>query len=333
MAGDKPFEATPQRLERARREGDLPRASEFVALGAFAGGGLGCALAAAPLAALARVGIVAATQGALPTWFGLACAIALLPALGAASGAVFAFVAVHGRVAARPLKFDVARLAPHTGVRRMLSGETLLGVARAFVAGVALAAAFVPVIRDALDLLRGPASPERLAASMSSAALRIVATALVAGVLVALLDLGLARLSWRRRLRLDHAELKSELRRSEGDPLVRGRRRRAHGALLRGSLQRLREAAFVVVNPEHVAVALAYRPPEIAVPCVVVSARGEAALRLKRRARELGLPIVEEPLLARALLVVDADACVPRELYEPVARIVAALLRPVAARR
>jgi len=328
MASDKQFEATPQRLERARREGDLPRASELVALGAFAGGGFGCALAAAPLAALARAGIVSAVHRAPPAWFGLACALALLPGLGAASGGVLAFVAVQGRIGVRALKFDATRLAPQAGLRRMFSRETASGIARACVAGAALAAAFVPSAFDALDDLRGPASPERIAGTMLAAATRIVATALVAALLLGLLDLVLARASWRRRLRLNHAELKAELRRSEGDPLVRGRRRRAHGALVRGSLLRLREAAFVVVNPEHVAVALAYRPPEVSVPRVVVRARGEAALSVRRKARELALPIVAEPLLARALFsATEEGAYVPRELYEPVARIVAALLQ------
>ena len=331
MANDKPFEATPQRLERARRDGDLPRAGEFVALGAFAGGGLGCALAAAPLAALARLGIVAAAHGGVPAWFGWACALSLLPALGAAAGGVLAFVAVQGRIGVRRLTFDASRLAPQAGLQRMFSRDTALGIGRAAVAGVALAAAFVPLLLDALDLVRGPATPERLAASMLSAATRIVLTALIAGALLGTLDLVWARASWRRRLRLNHAEMKAELRSSEGDPLLRGRRRRAHGALVRGSLRRLREASFVVVNPEHVAVALAYRPPEIAVPRVVVRARGEAAIAVKRKARELALPIVEEPLLARALFAgAEEGAYVPRALYEPVARIVAALLRPVA---
>jgi flagellar biosynthesis protein FlhB len=327
MNDDKAFEAPPQRLERARREGDLPNAGEFVALGALAGGGLGCALAAAPLAALARLGIVSALRGALPAWFGLACAFALLPALGAASGAVLAFVAVQGRVGLRPLKLDASRLAPQNGLKRMFSRETVQGIVRALVAGGALAIAFVPIVLDALGVVREPASPERLAASMLGAATRIVATALIAGAILAGLDLLFARAAWRRRLRLNHAELKAEMRRSEGDPLVRGRRRRAHGALLRGSLHRLREASFVVVNPEHVAVALAYRPPEVAVPRVVVRARGEAAQSVKRTARELALPIVEDPPLARALFAATGeDAYVPRELYAAVARIVAALL-------
>ncbi len=327
MSADKAFEATPQRLERARREGDLPRANEFVALGAFAGGGLGCALAAAPLAAAARLGIASAARGAVPAWFGLACAFALLPALGAASGAILAFVAVQGRIGLTPLKFDASRLAPAAGFKRMFSRETALGIARATLVGAALAAAFVPIVLDALAIVREPASPERLAATMLAAATRIVVTALVAGAALAVLDLIVARAQWRRRLRLSHTDLKNELRRSEGDPLVRGRRRRAHGALLRGSLRRLREASFVVVNPEHVAVALAYRPPEIAVPRVVVRVRGEAALSVKRRARELCLPVFEEPALARALFAASEEgAYVPRELYAAVARIVAALL-------
>jgi flagellar biosynthesis protein FlhB len=333
LAQDKPFEATPQRLDRARREGDLPRANEFVAVGAFAGGGLGCALAAAPLAALARAGLGAAASGDSPAWFGLACAFALLPALGAASGAVLAFVAVQGRLVVRPLRFELGRLAPQAGLRRMFSRDTAAASLRALGAGAVIAAALLPVLSDTLALVRGPASAERLASGMLAAATRIVFTALAAGALLAAFDFVSARAAWRRKLRLDHAELKSELRRSEGDPLLRGRRRRAHGALLRGSLRRLREASFVVVNPEHVAVALRYQPPDVPVPRVVLSARGEAALRVKRRAHELHVPVVEAPQLARALLsAAGEDAYVPRELYEPVARIVAALRIPAARR-
>jgi flagellar biosynthesis protein FlhB len=323
---EKPLDATPQRLERARREGDLPRANEFVALGAFAGGSLGCAAAAAPLAALGRLGITAAARGGWPAWFGLACALALLPALGAAGGAVLAFVAVQGRIRVQPLKLDASRLSPAAGIKRIASRETALAVARAVVAGGALAAAFAPIALDALDIARGPASPERLAAAMLSAATRMIVVALLLGLCLAAADAALGRAAWRRRLRMDHAEMKAEMRRTEGDPALRGRRRRTHANLARTSLRRLREASFVVVNPEHVAVALAYRPPTIAVPRVVVRARGDAALAVKRRARDLALPIVEAPGVARMLFAMSEDgAYVPRELYAAVARIVAAL--------
>ena len=126
---------------------------------------------------------------------------------------------------------------------------------------------------------------------------------------------------------MDFEELKRDLRQNEGDPLVRGRRRKAHGALLRGSLERVREAAFVVVNPSHVAIAMAYAPPRIAVPLVVVRAIDEAALAVKRRAGELGIPVVEDSKLARALFAATrAGAPIPRGTYDAVARIVAALL-------
>jgi flagellar biosynthetic protein FlhB len=90
----------------------------------------------------------------------------------------------------------------------------------------------------------------------------------------------------------------------------------------------LREAAFVICNPSHVAVALAYRPPEIAVPKVVVRAIDAGALEVKRRARALRVPIVEDVALARLLLAAsDVDEYIPPRAYAAVAAIVASLLR------
>ena len=90
----------------------------------------------------------------------------------------------------------------------------------------------------------------------------------------------------------------------------------------------MKEAAFVVCNPGHVAIALAYRPPEIAVPQVLVRAIDEAALEVKRRCRTLEIPIVEEIALARSLLATaEAGKAIPVPLYAAVAAVVAALMR------
>ena len=82
----------------------------------------------------------------------------------------------------------------------------------------------------------------------------------------------------------------------------------------------MREAALVVANPAHLAVALAYRPPDVPVPQVLVRAAGEAAQRVKLRARELGIPVVEDVALARALFATTrAGDYIPRDAYVAVA--------------
>jgi flagellar biosynthetic protein FlhB len=93
-------------------------------------------------------------------------------------------------------------------------------------------------------------------------------------------------------------------------------------------MARVKEAAFVVVNPTRLAVALAYRPPRVPVPAVLVRARGEAAARVREIAAIYRIPIVENVALARTLY---RDGCpgeaIPAAHYVVVAEVLAALLR------
>ncbi len=192
--------------------------------------------------------------------------------------------------------------------------------------------AFLPVVREGLAPRTGDAPS--LAAGALGALARIVPAAVAAALLVALAETIWEGARWRRRLRMDHDELRRELRQTEGDPHVRGRRRRTHHALIRGSLGRLGDAAFVIANPTHVAVALEYAPPAVPVPRVLVRAVDAGARLLKRRARALGIPVVEDPVLARLLFgCTQSGAYIPRSAYDAVARIVAALLHRGALRR
>jgi flagellar biosynthesis protein FlhB len=123
-------------------------------------------------------------------------------------------------------------------------------------------------------------------------------------------------------------EFKRDLREQDGDPMARARRKAAHRAIVRGSLQRLREAAFVVTNPTHLAIALEYAPPKVVVPRVLIRAADEAALLVRSRARELNIPVIENVPLARELFAkANPGEYIPQETYVAVAEIVAALAR------
>ena len=129
-------------------------------------------------------------------------------------------------------------------------------------------------------------------------------------------------------------ERKRELKEEEGDASARGRRRALHRELLRGGMQRVRKASFVVVNPTHIAIAMAYRPPSVTVPEVIVAAADATALRVRSIARRENIPIVENVQLARALYRDARAGCaIPHALYVAVADVVAALMRQGALRR
>jgi len=327
-ASEKPFEATPQRLEKARRDGDVARSSELGANAAFACAAV-CVVAVAPsIAAYARLAVAQSARGAIP-WAASAASLAaaLVPLAGAAAAAVAAGALQTGlRIA--PLRLRFERLNPAEGVKRMLSRETLAHGARSATAFLLAAAVLVPIVLAAAAEVLRASSSSGVAAAAWRACERAVFAACAVGTAFAVAEYAAARGTWLRKLRMSFEERKRESKEQEGDPIARGRRRALHRALLRGTVADVEDAAFVVANPTHLAVALEYRPPEVDVPRVSVRAAGETALRVRELARSFGIPVVENVALARALY---RDGRVGEPIghahYAAVAAIVIALAR------
>jgi flagellar biosynthetic protein FlhB len=328
LAEPKPFEATASRLERARREGDVLRSSDLSAVAALAAAFGALLLVLDPLAASARAALLAAARGrtAAGTYAEIGALAACVPA-AAMAGAFFANVVPAGGLGMRFPAPKFERLDPRAGLRRMFSFDALIGALKALLAALALALALFPVARQALAA-DGGATPARVAAQTFAAIARSIAVAVIAGSAFAWIDLLIERSKRRRRLRMNFEEVKRDQKQSEGDPSLRGRRRQAHRALAHGSLRRLPEAALVVTNPTHIAIALAYGPPEVPVPQVILRTVDETARLVKRRAEQLGIPTIEDVALARSLFAgTRAGDFIPRTSYAAVAAIIAALLQ------
>ena len=327
---DKRFDATSSRLARAKREGDLPRSHDISVVASLAVAGALAFVAIWPIGAAARLALVGATQAAgfsaLPyvtmAGYALGVIVAALIASVAAS-----YVQAGGFVLKFPApKFE--KLNPGPGLGRMFGRDAALGGMKALVTAAAVSFAAIVPIRDTFGAARGGASPEALASLVVRALEGALGSALGVALVFATLDVLLERTKWKRRLRMSFDELKRDHKQNEGDPLVRGRRRQQHRALIRGSVSRVRDAAFVVTNPTHVAIALEYRPPDVAVPRVLVRATGDGAREVKRLARESRVPIVENVPLARELLAsTEVGDYIPSGTYAAVAAIVALLVR------
>ncbi len=132
-----------------------------------------------------------------------------------------------------------------------------------------------------------------------------------------------------KSLRMSKHEIKEESKDTEGNPQIKAQIRRIQRDQARKRMmQAIPKATAVVVNPTHYAVAIQYEPESMRAPRVVAKGKNYLALRIKQRALEHLVPIIENPPLAQALYKsVDIGQEIPPELYRAVAEILAYIFK------
>jgi flagellar biosynthesis protein FlhB len=237
--------------------------------------------------------------------------------------ALSTIVQTGGLFAPARLKPDLQKLDPLAGLRSLVSGQRLWNVGRAALAAMAVAflawRAFATHLADLAHTIGAPGVAGEVAAE---AARRIARGAATVGIFLAIVDLVVVRRSLLSRLRMSKAEIKQEHRESEGDPHWKGARQRAHQEMLAAAtVNAVKNATVVIVNPEHLATALRYVDGENEAPTVLASGDGALALRIQEAARAYGVPIVRDVPVARALRELEVGDTIPEALYEAVAAI------------
>jgi len=144
-------------------------------------------------------------------------------------------------------------------------------------------------------------------------------------LILAILDYIYQRFRIEKELKMTKEEVKEEMKRMEGDPKIKGRRRQI---ARQTAMQRLKKdvpnADVVVTNPTHFAVALKYDPTGMSAPKVIAKGQDFLALKIREIAAEAGVPILERPPLARTLFrTVEVGQEIPEQLYAAVAEILA----------
>jgi flagellar biosynthesis protein FlhB len=338
---------TPKRIRDARRDGQFPRTPDAAIWASLA-----AATAVMPLAArwtedafrrmFARIPdaavepgparafqMLSEVPGAVLRGAGLVCGAATLAALVATAAQ-----GVHPSSKALKPKFN--RMNPQQGLKRMFgpraAWEGLKALLKVSVIGAAIVFVgwgFVPELAGA-----GARSLGSSVDSVRDAFMTIVWAAVVAGVLLAAADYAYQRRSVMKQLRMSMFEIKQEHKQSEGDPQVKAAIRQKQLQMSRNRmLANVATADVVVVNPTHLAVALKYQPGAGA-PRVVAKGAGAIALKIRERAREHRVPVIEDRPLCRVIYrVCELDEEIPAELYAAVARILAFVMsvgRPAA---
>jgi flagellar biosynthetic protein FlhB len=224
-----------------------------------------------------------------------------------------------------PLKPNFSRLNPANGLKRLFSLRLLLETTKNVLKLIFYSCVGYWVIRGVLQSDSPAVTDGRtLLALMGNAAFRLFSAFLLVALLFAVVDQIIARRDFLKRMRMSRRELRRELREREGEPRIKQKRKQMHGEFAKASksLRGIRKADVLVTNPEHVAVGLHYDARAMTAPTVVAAGTNYLAQRLKRIAFLYGIPIVENPSLARNLYRRAAlNGAIPEDSFKPVADI------------
>ncbi len=240
-------------------------------------------------------------------------------------------------ITTKPLMPDPNRLNPLSGLGRLFSKEQLVETGKLLVITSVLGLV-------AWNYLKG--SIERVASMVmqpSVASIAMLGDWLTMGVsllllvvfVVAMVDVPLQTFLLKGRLKMSHQEVKQEHKESEGNPQLKGQMRaRAREIANRRSIQAVPKADFVLMNPTHFAVALRYDEQTMAAPRVIAKGADLLAMRIREVAKEHAIPVLQSPMLARALYAhAELDGEIPTALYNAVAQVLAYVYRLKAAMR
>jgi flagellar biosynthetic protein FlhB len=341
-------QATPQRKKKAREQGDSVHSRELLSAMAMLGGVM--MLGALSNGFVSRWGKVyveslrSATahasgldgQGGQQLLIGAVQRI-LIPELlpvglvmaAAFTGALVSGVAQSGGVQIHPkaVEFKFSKLNPVTNLGNLFSLRSATRLVKSLVPAAVmvvlgwgvLKALMVPM--PVMSLLRLPAT--------FSAAYGLALDAAWVTLAWSGLDYVIEWRSWNQRLKMSKQEMREEMRDAMGNPQIKAKVRQIQRAMRKRKVKAdMSRASVVITNPTHYAVALEFSFETMSAPTVLAKGRDLLAAEIREEARWAGIPIIENPPLARSLYkMVEPGQSIPFDLYAAVAGILAYLYR------
>jgi len=231
----------------------------------------------------------------------------------------------------KPVMPKFAALNPLKGVKKLLNKRTVIKTVVSivklsvvlFIAGAIIAANLRPIAF--LPALSVMGSLAQIGEIIYDLVLWLLSLLLIVG----LCDFFYQRWQRMQDLKMTKQEVKEERKSMEGDEQTKARRlRMARQMILQQTRQSVNTADVIVTNPTHFAVAIKYDPDNMHAPRVVAKGADFMAFRIREMATQAGVPIVEKPVLARALYAgVDVGRYVSPEFYQAIAEILAYVYR------
>lgn len=337
---DKQFDATPRKLEQARKEGQVVKSKDFstaVSLLVLFSVIFGLApfiwdqivqvfmllYEQIPNAHMDKIGymyvFLIAAKGTVLI-IGPVFAIAWLVAVLAD------FIQVGPLVATAPLMPKLDKLNPTKYFKNIMSIKTLFELFKNIVKVAILGYIGWMVYKEHIETILMLASVDNNFAIMiefGKLITEFIFKACIAFLVIAAADYGVTKWKFLKDQKMSFKEIKDEYKNSEGDPNVKAQlRQRRMQMLQQGAMDAVPTADFVVTNPTHVACALKYVAEEMDSPMLIAKGTELIAKKIINIAKEHNVPVIENPPVARALFrMVDINQSIPPELYKAVAEI------------
>lgn len=332
---------SPQRLEKAREDGQVPQSRELSTFVLLMAGGAALWVMAGHLgqtmSGIMRGGLQfepaiardpAHVMAQLSRQF-FEAALALSPFFLLLLIAIFAApLLLRGWLfSPKALAPKFSRLDPLAGMKRILSHQGLVELLKAIAKAGLLGAVAVWIIRSNFEAILGlgseaPASAIRHMGDLIGKVFLLISGAMI---FIVLLDVPYQLWSHYNKLKMSKEELRKEAKESEGDPYIKARIRAQQREMARRRMMaEIPTADVVVTNPTHYAVALRYEEGKAGAPRVVAKGADAVAQRIRELAAEHHVPLLEAPPLARALFRhTEIGDEIPATLYAAVAEVLA----------
>lgn len=337
---DKQFDATPRKLEQARKEGQVVKSKDFstaVSLLVLFSVIFGLApfiwnqivqvftllYEQIPNAHLGDIGytyiLIIAIKAAVLI-IGPILAIAWLVAVLAD------FIQVGPLVAIAPLMPKLDKLNPTKYFKNIMSIKTVFELFKNIVKVLILGYIGWIVYKAHIESILMLAAVDNNFAVMiefGKIITEFIFKACIAFLVIAAADYGVTKWKFLKDQKMSFKEIKDEYKNSEGDPNVKAQlRQRRMQMLQQGAMDAVPTADFVVTNPTHVACALKYVAEEMDSPMLIAKGTELIAKKIINIAKENNVPVIENPAVARALFrMCDINQPIPPELYKAVAEI------------
>lgn len=340
QTGEKTEDPTPRRRMEARKKGTVARSTDLVGATTLLIGLLVLPYVAAALgrnfpiimsASIDRAGTEISGTAVGPYLLNMLtpAIVVVIPfvLLVVTVGVIVNFAQVGFVLSLEPMNPQLQRINPMSGFKRLLSRRGMVeGIKATFKLGIFAYIAYSSLNAgwDEIAMLAqvDPTASAKMAATvLHKMAIKIA----VAWLFLAAFDYAFQRKETEKQLKMTKYELKREMKEQEGSPeqkmeMMSRRRKIAKGGLAK----KLSMADALITNPTHFAVAISYKRSEMHAPMVVAKGADYLALKMREVAKDVELPIVENPPLARALhKECEPGDFIPRDLFAAVAEVLA----------
>lgn len=236
-------------------------------------------------------------------------------------------VQVKWRVTTKPMKPKLSKLNPIKGFKKIFSMQSLMNLFKSMALVIIIGFVVISTVSSKRGVLLNLYNVSLMEALgiIGDTVFNLAITISVIYIIVGIIDYIYQKIKFKNDMKMTKQEVKDEFKNAEGDPQIKGQiKQRMRQASMRRMMQSLPNADVVITNPTHFAVALKYETGKDNAPVVLAKGEDYLAQKIKEKAKECNIEIVENKPLARALYAnVEVGQEIPEELYQAVAEVLA----------